>query len=594
MKAKKSILSLLLSGLLLWALGMPGFAPAPAFADNTDGTTTGGAIIVPEPPAPEPEPPAPAPEPPAPTPAPAPGPFIPVPEPDPYVPGPMPGPVIPVVSYITLTPGRSTIDVDQAQDYHATAYFTDGSTQDVTADTVFAAGDTTIAQVHDGTAIVYGVAPGTTTIIGRYQGFRDTSSLTVRGPVGQASLSLSPHSAQTIRIGGGVAIKATLKSTWNPPTQDVTNISSWDYDANVVTMTYPGYFVGKAPGETVVKATYQASSGASYVDYVEVDVVGNIPSPQNLVVKPGTNSGYLGQSIVYSAILQYSDGSSQDVTSQCTWAVRDTRLASYQGGGRFTLNRVGTTYIDAFYNSSVGALRDTSRLTIYDNNYDTLTITPAKQSTSVGSTVYYQAVLVHNDGRPSEDVTRAVTWRTGDNTIARSQGSGTFLAAGPGTVTIAASYSGNSGVLNSSANLSVNAVPAPPAPHSPQNATFTIGSTLFYIDGVANYAPLAPYSFNNRTYVPLRPMAAAIGVNVTWNNATQTATFVDPQTGTVVALTANNPYYSVNGFLQPKMDVSPRLVSGSLTCPARYLAQAFGYSVGFNSSTNTIVLAKAY
>jgi hypothetical protein len=588
----KNVIALLTGSLLFLALLMPGGTEMVAYADN-DGegvVTTGGAIVV-DPPAPAP---APAPEPDPPAPAPAPQPFIPVPEPDPFVPDPMPGPVIPVVSYIALTPGRSTIDVDMAQDYHATAYFTDGSTQDVTGDTIFVAGDSTIAQVHNGTSVVYGVGTGTTTIVGRYQGFRDTSSLTVRGMVGKSSLVLSPHSAQTIKIGAGVSIKATLKSTSNPPTMDVTSISSWDYDANIVTMTYPGYFVGKTPGETIVKATYTSASGDSYTDYVEVDVFGNAPVAQRIEVKPGTNSGYLGQSIAYYATLIYSDGTRKDVTNQCSWVARDTKIAASQGNGRFNLSRVGTTYIDAYYNSSIGSLQDASRLTVYANSYDTLSITPAKQSTSVGSSVYYQAVLIHNDGRPSEDVTRYTTWSTGDSSVARSQGNGTFLAAGAGTVSITATYSGSTGVLNSSANLSVNAIPAPPAPHSPQNSTFTIGSTLFYIDGVANYAPLAPYTFSNRTYVPLRAMASAIGVNVGWNNTNQTATFVDPQTGTVVALTANSPYYSVNGFLQPRMDVSPRLVNGSLTCPARYLAQAFGYSVGFNSSTNTIVLARSY
>ncbi len=600
----RKITALLIGLVFMAGMAMPA-GNISAFGDTTTGsaiTTTGGAIIpdpVPTPvpvPVPVPEPtPVPTPVPiPVPEPVPTPTPLpIPVPEPGPVIPDPMPGPVTPVVSYIVASPHNSTIEVNRSQDYHVTAYYTDGSTKDVSGDAVVSAADSTVAQVHNGTTMVYGVGPGTTTVIVRYQSFSDTSSLTVLGPVGKATLAVTPHGAQTIKIGGGVAFKATLNSTWNPPTQDVTNTSSWDYDASIVTMTYPGYFVGKGLGETIVTVTYTDSSGNPYTDSVEVDVIGNAPVAQRIEVRPGTNSGYLGQSITYVAMLRYSDGSSTDITSQCTWAPRNQNIATYTGGGKFRLNNTGTTWIDAFYNSSNGTLQDSSKLTVYANNYDTLSISPANQSASVGNTVYYRATLVHNDGRASEDITNSVTWRTSDNSIARAQSNGGFAAIGAGTATISATYY-SGGNLYSSANLTVNAAPLPPTPSAPQNSTFTIGSTVYYIDGVPKYAPLAPYSYNNRTYVPLRPMAAAIGVNVGWNNATQTATFVDPETGTVVALTANNPYYSVNGILQPRMDVSPRLVGGSLTCPARYLAQAFGYQVGFNSATNTIVLSRAY
>ncbi|MEN6391302.1 MAG: copper amine oxidase N-terminal domain-containing protein, partial [Syntrophomonas sp.] len=59
------------------------------------------------------------------------------------------------------------------------------------------------------------------------------------------------------------------------------------------------------------------------------------------------------------------------------------------------------------------------------------------------------------------------------------------------------------------------------------SATFTVGSTSYYMDGVAQNMEVAPYINNGRTYVPILYLAQALGVqtkDVVWDAGTATIT----------------------------------------------------------------------
>jgi len=121
---------------------------------------------------------------------------------------------------------------------------------------------------------------------------------------------------------------------------------------------------------------------------------------------------------------------------------------------------------------------------------------------------------------------------------------------------------------------------------------FKIGSNIYEIDGVAKVMDVAPYIKSNRTYVPVRYLAYALGVaeaDVVWDEASQKATLTKGDN--VVELTVGSTTITVNGEAQT-MDVAPEVVNNRTMLPARYVAEGLGYVVGWDPGTRTVLISK--
>ncbi|OAT83679.1 copper amine oxidase N-terminal domain-containing protein [Desulfotomaculum copahuensis] len=121
-------------------------------------------------------------------------------------------------------------------------------------------------------------------------------------------------------------------------------------------------------------------------------------------------------------------------------------------------------------------------------------------------------------------------------------------------------------------------------------AAFVIGQTRYAVDGQAKAMDVAPFTENGRTYVPLRFVGNAVGVtddNIGWDNASQTATL--SMGGTTVKFTVGSTGYTVNGQAKA-MDVAPLVRQNRTFLPARYVAEAFGYAVGWDAASQTVTV----
>ena len=120
---------------------------------------------------------------------------------------------------------------------------------------------------------------------------------------------------------------------------------------------------------------------------------------------------------------------------------------------------------------------------------------------------------------------------------------------------------------------------------------------------------------NGRTMVPLRPVANAMGLNVEWDAESQTASFYriyDPGMEGVVSygkliqmaviFKIGSPDVEISGKVQLypdgvepifdgySMDTAPVVKDGRTYAPLRYLAQSFGYDVGWDNATKTVTV----
>lgn len=162
----------------------------------------------------------------------------------------------------------------------------------------------------------------------------------------------------------------------------------------------------------------------------------------------------------------------------------------------------------------------------------------------------------------------------------------------------------------------------------PITQVFAESSISVKIDGKeVIFTDAAPFvDANNRTQVPLRAIAEALGCEVEWNGSQQKAIVKRDYTDAnalkiwrtydegeyltlyeykrVLELTIgsnmrilnveNSIYGQKNlysgGYSEQKMDTSPIVKDNRTYLPVRYLAESFGYEVGWNAETQTVNL----
>lgn len=103
---------------------------------------------------------------------------------------------------------------------------------------------------------------------------------------------------------------------------------------------------------------------------------------------------------------------------------------------------------------------------------------------------------------------------------------------------------------------------------------------------------------NNRTFVPVRFLLEYFGFQVNWENETQSV-MGRHENGESFFMQVGNEllfYFDANGTkkdLKP-MDVTPFLnyAEGRTYIPLRFIAEAMGYTVGWDGATETVTLTK--
>ena len=80
-------------------------------------------------------------------------------------------------------------------------------------------------------------------------------------------------------------------------------------------------------------------------------------------------------------------------------------------------------------------------------------------------------------------------------------------------------------------------------------SVFTIGQTTYTVNGIEKSAASAPYIKEGRTMLPIRAVAESLGLTVQWNSATKTASFTDASKVAAVTIGAKVMY--VNGTPMP-------------------------------------------
>ncbi len=107
------------------------------------------------------------------------------------------------------------------------------------------------------------------------------------------------------------------------------------------------------------------------------------------------------------------------------------------------------------------------------------------------------------------------------------------------------------------------------------------------IDEQAVTFDVPPFIEQNRTFVPVRAIFEALGAEVSWDGTTKTVTA--QKDGTTVTLVIGKKEITVNG-MGKTLDIAPQIVHDRTLVPARAVSEAFGYNVGWDGESKTVLI----
>jgi hypothetical protein len=227
-----------------------------------------------------------------------------------------------------------------------------------------------------------------------------------------------------------------------------------------------------------------------------------------------------GQSVPFTAMGSYSDGSTRNMTTSVTWSASPTAVAAITNGGVATAIGTGTSTITAASGGvTATVLLTTSAAT--PMGIAVTPVTPATLSVAAGVPVQFQAVGSYSDGS-TQNLTAAATWSfTGSGVISGASG-GLATTTAAGQVTITAAWGGVAGI----ATLTVTTAVVERIAITPANPTIQTGAPLQFAAIATNSDGTASDLTNNTA--------------TAWASSTSAATIVTTTPGLFTASAAGD------------------------------------------------------
>lgn len=374
---------------------------------------------------------------------------------------------------IAVTPANPSIALGTQQQFHATGTYSNGSTLDITSSVTWASSSSTVATIA-ATGLATSKATGQATISAALGAVSNSTGLTVTAAQ-LTTISVTPTSA-SIPLGTTKQFTATGMFT-DGSMQDLTASASWSSSLPAVATVTSGLAYPVATGTTILMAGVGSVSGSATLTVNPAALV-------SIAVTPPSPSVALGNTLQFTAAGTFTDGSTQDLTSQVTWAAANTAIASISAAGLAMTDATGTTQITATSGSIIGP----ATLTVTAATLVSIAVTPAIPTVPLGETQQFTATGTYTD-KSIQDITQTVTWSSSNPALASiSMTTGTIglaTALSQGVTNIAATQGGISGsttlTVNPAVLVSISLGPSPLT--LPKGSVQQLTATGTYSDG---------------------------------------------------------------------------------------------------------------
>ncbi len=493
---------------------------------------------------------------------------------------------------IEVTPAGPSVPLGENQQFTATGHYRDGSTQDITASVTWSSSNTNVATIS-GSGVGSSHSTGSATISATLSKVKGSSTFTVTDPV-LVSIAIAPANSQLFL---GTLKQFTATGTFSDQsTKDITASVTWgSSNHSVASISGGGLVTALALGSLTISATSNTITGSTSL-IVQSSILTSI------TVLPANGSIAASTTVQFHALGNYSDGSTQNLTRQVTWASANTGVAQIINTGASRGVAPGTTTITA----TLGSVSGSTTLTVTNATIVSINVMPPAQTIAVATTLDFTAAGRFSDGT-FQDITGDATWSSDNTAVATVDAGATATAVSPGTANISATFNGVTGSapLNvSTATISSISVTPPTAELAPNTllscvatATLSDGTTQVITDNVNwSSSDAAVASVDNAGNVTAvaggnavisAQFGAVTGISAIVVNAQLTAFKVSPSTASIPAQTGV-AFIATGTFADGKTQDLTDFAFWTSSAPS--VATVFaGNATGIAPGTSTIV-----
>ena len=216
-----------------------------------------------------------------------------------------------------------------------------------------------------------------------------TSSKTLQSiGVTPANPSLAVHSTAQLSATGTYS---------DDSTQDLSSTATWtSSDATVATVSSGGLVTAVAAGTATISAASGSITGSTTATVTPATL-------QSIAVTPSNPSIAKGTTQQLTATGTYSDSTTQDITSQVTWASDTVSVATVSSSGLATAAGTGTADISASMNGVTGS----TKLTVTAATLASISVSPPAPSVAKGSTQQFTATGTYSDSSTQDSPRRS-------------------------------------------------------------------------------------------------------------------------------------------------------------------------------------------
>ncbi|WP_193003613.1 beta strand repeat-containing protein [Aeromonas simiae] len=375
-----------------------------------------------------------------------------------------------VPTTLQIQPSNATLAQGLKLPFTAQATFSDGSTQDVTSLVAWDSDDISLLTIDlDGLATA--VKPGNVTVSASWQGLLSNLSQVTVSNASVQSIQVIPA---TTSLALGTQVHFTAIATLSDgSTVDITNQADWiTSNAAIVTIDASGLATAIAKGSATLSATLQGVTHSASVTITDATVA-------SLHVIPPSAMLALGTQLQLQAIATFSDGTTQDMSSQVAWLSDNASVLVVSLQGEVSAVDVGSAHVSA---KIAGVSSAPVAITVTDATVSAIQITPTTLNLAIGTQAKLTATATLSDGSV-QDVSDQASWSSSDPTVASISSQGLVTAQTKGDVTISAHLQG----VTQTATLSVSDAVVATIQVIPPTATLAKGTKL-QLQAVATFS----------------------------------------------------------------------------------------------------------
>ncbi len=435
-----------------------------------------------------------------------------------------------VLQSIQVVATNSSVPVGVSQQFTATGTYSDGSTKDITQTATWSSSNPNVAVIVSN-GVAKAISQGSCSIIAAQANVANQATVT-----GKVALTVAPPALTSITVDSATpSVAAGLTDQFaaignysDGSTQSLSSVTWSVSNSAVAAISSRGLVSAKAAGSAVITATDGTINGTSSL------TVGP-PSLVSITIGAASPSVGVGSTDQFTATGNFTDGSTQSLSSSVIWSTSNSALVTISNTGLVTAKSNGSATIMA----TSGAITGTSPLTV-TISLVSISVTPPSPTIAPSTDQQFKATGTFTDGS-TQDITGTVNWNSSDPTKATVSNSLPTSGLARGLKSGSSIITASSGSISASATLTVSSVTLTSIRVTPASGTIPLGVVQQFTaqgtfsDGTTqDITNTVSWSSSQPTLVSITVSGAATGRNLGTVNILATSGTITGSTTTTV------------------------------------------------------------